>query len=78
MKKIMVLFLFGAISFLTFQNAQAQSFDIGVGGGFSFVQTPASYTDTAGFSTEYHIGIKGKLNIPYFPLLPLVSSSTTF
>ncbi len=71
MKKSFVLFLFIAISVFTFQSTQAQGIDIGLGGGLSLVQSPAEYTDVAGFSTEYHIGIKGKLNLPAFPITPI-------
>ncbi len=70
MKKIMVLFLFVAISFFTFQTIQAQSIDLGIGGGLTLVQSPTAYKD-AGFSTEYHIGIKGKLNFPLVPITPI-------
>lgn len=71
MKKSFGLFLFIAISFITFQSTRAQGIDIGLGGGLSLVQSPAEYTDAAGFSTEYHIGIKGKLNLPAFPITPI-------
>jgi opacity protein-like surface antigen len=71
MRKSFVLFLFAAISFITFQNTQAQGLDIGIGGGLSIVQTPSYYTDVAGFSSEYHIGLKGKLNLPVSPITPI-------
>lgn len=71
MKKLFVPFLFIAISFFPIQTGFAQSIDIGLGGGLSLVQTPAAYTDAAGFSTEYHIGIKGKLNFPLIPITPI-------
>jgi opacity protein-like surface antigen len=71
MKKIFIPFLFIAISFFPVQTGFAQSIDLGLGGGLSIVQTPAAYKDAAGFSTEYHIGIKGKLNFPLIPITPI-------
>lgn len=35
------------------------------------VQSPSAYTDQANFSSEYHVGIKGKFNIPLFPITPI-------
>ncbi len=71
MKKSIILFLVGAISFFSLQEARAQGIKIGVGGGLSAVQSPAYYTDAAGFSSEYHIGLKGKVSIPIFPITPI-------
>jgi len=71
MKKSFVLFLFIAVSFLVHQDAQAQSLKIGIGGGLSSVQSPSYYTDAAGFSSEYHIGIKAKLSVPVIPITPI-------
>lgn len=71
MKKSFVLLPFIAFSFFMFQSTMAQGIDIGLGGGLTLVQSPAEYTDDAGFSTEYHIGIKGKLNVPLFPITPI-------
>jgi opacity protein-like surface antigen len=68
MKKIMLLFLFISISAFTFVHAQ--SIDLGIGGGLTLVQSPAAYTDYYGFSSEYHIGIKGRLNFPLLPITP--------
>lgn len=70
MKKVMLPFLFFMISVFTTENVQAQSIDLGVGGGLTLVQSPASYTDRYGFSSEYHIGIKGRLNFPLLPITP--------
>ncbi len=71
MKKSFVLFLFIAVSFLAYQNAQAQTIKLGIGGGLSSVQSPTYYTDNAGFSSEYHIGVKGKLSLPVIPITPI-------
>ncbi len=71
MKKSFILFLFIAVTFFSYQNVQAQSIDLGFGGGLTFVQSPAYYTDVAKFSSEYHVGIKGKLNFPFFPITPI-------
>ncbi len=71
MKKSIILFLFAAISLLSLQETNAQSIKIGIGGGLSSVQSPTYYTDNAGFSSEYHIGLKGMLSIPVFPITPI-------
>jgi len=71
MKKTFAPVLFIMISFFIIGNVQAQSIDLGFGGGLSVVQSPAYYTDVAGFSSEYHIGIKGKLNLPLIPFTPI-------
>ncbi len=71
MKKSFILFLFAAISLLSLQDANAQGIKIGIGGGLSSVQSPTAYTDAFGFSSEYHIGLKGKLSIPVFPITPI-------
>lgn len=71
MKKLFVLFLFAAISLLNLQETNAQGIKIGIGGGLSSIQSPTYYTDAAGFSSEYHIGAKGKLSIPLFPITPI-------
>jgi len=71
MKKSLILFLFAAFCLLSLQETNAQGIKIGVGGGLSAVQSPAYYTDAAGFSSEYHIGVKGKLSIPIFPITPI-------
>ncbi len=70
MKKIMLLFLFFIISVFTSEKVQAQSIDLGIGGGLTLVESPSSYIDRYGFSSEYHIGIKGKLNFPLLPITP--------
>lgn len=69
MKKVMLLFI--TISVFTAVNVQAQSINLGIGGGLTLVQAPAFYTDQLNFSSEYHVGIKGKLNIPLFPITPI-------
>ena len=61
MKKSLLLFLFVAISLFVYQTTNAQSINIGIGGGLTSVQSPSYYTDVAGFSSEYHIGIKGNI-----------------
>ena len=71
MKKSLLLFLFVAISLFVYQTTNAQSINIGIGGGLTSVQSPSYYTDVAGFSSEYHIGIKGKLNFPLVPITPI-------
>ncbi len=71
MKKSSLLFLSVVISIFILQNNYAQGLKIGIGGGFSFVQIPSYYTDVKGFSSEYHIGIKGKLDIPVIPFTPV-------
>jgi hypothetical protein len=71
MKKLSVLFLILMISFFSFQDSRAQSLRFGIGGGLSMVESPSYYTDGLGFSTEYHIGIKGKLELPVFPITPI-------
>ena len=71
MKKSSVLFLSVVISFFILQNIYSQGLKVGIGGGFSFVQTPSYYTDVKGFSSEYHIGLKGKLDIPVIPFTPV-------
>jgi len=71
MKKLPVVFSFILIFFFSFQNSYSQSLKFGIGGGLSMVQAPSSYTDVAGFSTEYHIGIKGKLSLPAVPITPI-------
>lgn len=54
-----------------------QSIDIGVGGGLTIVQSPDGYTNeiTNGgldFTNEYHLGLKGKINLPLIPVTPYV------
>ncbi len=71
MKKSFILFLFAAVALFSFQETNAQGLKIGVGGGLSSVQTPDFYKNAAGFSTEYHVGLKGKLSIPVFPITPI-------
>ncbi len=71
MKKLFVLFLFAAFSILSLQETDAQGIKLGIGGGLSAVQSPSYYTDAAGFSSEYHLGVKGKLSIPLFPITPI-------
>ncbi len=71
MKKSIILFLFAAFCIFSPQETSAQGLKIGVGGGLSSVQSPAYYTDAAGFSSEYHVGLKGKLSIPLFPIIPV-------
>ena len=71
MKKSFILFLFVAVSLFSMQEISAQSIKIGIGGGLSSVQSPDSYKDGAGFSSEYHVGLKGKLNFPLFPITPI-------
>jgi opacity protein-like surface antigen len=71
MKKLSLLFLFFLISVFSLHNTQAQGLNFGIGGGFSFVQSPNYYTDYAGFSTEWHLGVKGKLDLPAFPITPI-------
>lgn len=71
MKRSFVLFLSAVISLFVFQTSDAQSINIGIGGGLTNVQTPSYYTDSLGFSSEFHIGIKGKLNFPLVPITPI-------
>ncbi len=71
MKNLFVLFLFAAFSLCSLQETSAQSIRLGIGGGLSSVQSPTYYTDAAGFSSEYHLGVKGKLSIPFFPITPI-------
>lgn len=71
MKNLFVLFLFAAFSLLCLQETNAQSIRLGIGGGLSSVQSPSEYTDALGFSSEYHVGVKGKLSIPLFPITPI-------
>ena len=71
MKKMSILFLFFLLPFFLAQNVNAQSIDLGFGGGLTFVESPNSYTDATGFSQEFHVGIKGKLNFPLVPITPV-------
>jgi len=71
MKKMTVLIFIAAISLFVSQNVSAQTINLGIGGGLSIVQSPTDYKDAMGFSTEYHVGIKGKLNLPLFPITPI-------
>lgn len=71
MKKLFILSAIITISFFSFQNIYGQGLKLGIGGGFSFVQTPAFYTDVKDFTTEYHIGLKGKLDLPLIPFTPV-------
>jgi Outer membrane protein beta-barrel domain len=71
MKKITTILLAVLLSCLFIQNTKAQSIDLGIGGGLTFVQSPTSYTDLTGFSSEFHVGIKGKLNFPLIPITPI-------
>jgi opacity protein-like surface antigen len=71
MKKMTVLIFIAAISLFVSQNASAQTINLGIGGGLSIIQSPTDYKDAMGFSTEYHVGIKGKLNFPLFPITPI-------
>ena len=70
MKKMTVLIFIAAISLFVSQNASAQTINLGIGGGLSIIQSPTDYKDAMGFSTEYHVGIKGKLNFPARPGSP--------
>lgn len=71
MKKLAVLLLLIMISFPSFQSTRAQGLKLGIGGGLSMVQSPDSYTDGAGFSTEYHIGLRARLSLPAVPITPI-------
>lgn len=71
MKKLSIPFILFIFLFSSFHTTLAQGLDFGIGGGLSMVQSPDSYKDAAGFSTEWHIGIKGKLNVPAFPITPI-------
>ena len=71
MKKLTVLLLLIMIAFPSMQNTMAQGLKLGIGGGLSMVQSPDYYTDGAGFSTEYHIGIRAKLSLPVIPITPI-------
>ena len=71
MKKIMVLIFIVTISLFVSQNVSAQTINLGIGGGLSIVQSPDRYKNTFGFSSEYHVGIKGKLNFPLIPITPI-------
>ncbi len=58
-------------------NLDAQTIKIGVGGGVTFVTSPAAYTNDilqggSGFSTEYHYGIRGKWDVPFAPIKPII------
>jgi hypothetical protein len=71
---ILILFVMAAVLFAA--ESYAQGLKFGVGGGLSMVQTPDAYANDiadggAGFSSEYHFGIKAKLSLPLVPVTPV-------
>lgn len=52
----------------------SQSLKLGFGGGLTIIQSPDGFTnsipDGAGFDSEYHIGLKVKIDLPIIPITP--------
>ena len=64
----LILFIFTSIS-------SAQFVKVGVGGGITQVLAPEGLTnkvseDGLGYSTEWNIGLVGKVDIPLVPITP--------
>ncbi len=60
---------------LATSTANAQLFNIGVGGGLTKITGPNSFTDDVsslgrGYSSEYNFGVMAKLGLPIIPLTP--------
>jgi hypothetical protein len=70
MRKSLILFAVCFVILIFSTNSYSQGIKIGIGGGLTSIQGPDAYTETAGFSSEYHIGLKAKLSIPLFPIVP--------
>jgi len=69
---IILVLLIAAIN----AHISAQGIRLGIGAGITHVQGPDIYTNDigtggAGFSSGYHIGLKGKLDIPVIPITPV-------
>ncbi|MHB1686208.1 MAG: outer membrane beta-barrel protein [Ignavibacteriaceae bacterium] len=81
MKKNSMFLLVFCFSLFFIQQANAQLFKIGVGGGLTSFQSPASYTndltisngnvDSYGFKSNYHVGVEAKFNLPLIPITPV-------
>lgn len=70
MRKSLIFFA-ACIVFIFFSaDSFSQGLKIGVGGGLTSILGPDAYTEGAGFSSEYHIGLKAKLSIPMVPIVP--------
>lgn len=75
-KNIGILAVFILTIFFS-NKLQSQTIKLGVGGGLTFVTSPAAYTNDilkggSGFSTEYHYGIRGKWDVPFAPIKPVI------
>ncbi|HEX2982979.1 MAG TPA: outer membrane beta-barrel protein [Ignavibacteriales bacterium] len=65
MKKLAVVFI--VFTFMGISQAQAQSVQLGLGGGLTLVQSPDSW-DKLDMSTGYHFGAKMKIGLPMSPV----------
>lgn len=80
MRKILI-FLILAVSFIA-NNSFAQKTYVGINLGTTSLQGSDGYSSDissggAGFSTEYHIGMLVKLQVPIAPLTPVLSVTYT-
>lgn len=75
MKKISIMFLSTIFIVCLSINVHGQFLKIGVGGGITNITGPDEFTKEVsdgglGFSTEYNIGLVGKIDLPLIPLTP--------
>jgi len=75
MKLFTRIFLTTVMLFTLSNMANAQIFQIGVGGGLTQILAPSYYTDAVGdgglgFSTAWNIGAVAKIGLPIIPLTP--------
>ncbi|MEJ2103156.1 MAG: outer membrane beta-barrel protein [Ignavibacteriaceae bacterium] len=75
MKIIQTIFIVTLIFLITASLSNAQSLNIGLGGGITQVLSPDYLTnkvseDGLGYSTEWNIGAMGKLDLPLIPITP--------